>query len=299
MAAPSRTLAGIFWMIVTGLAFVAVSTIVKHMGGRVPAAEAAFLRYLLGLVFLIPMIGPMRREGISQSDTGWFLARGVVHSLGVTSWFFAMGVLPVAEVAALNYLSPVFVTLGAALFLGERLALRRIVAILVALGGVMIILRPGFRIIEPAHVAMIGTAVMFAASYLIAKRMADRVSPTMVVGMLSVTVTVGLAPMAWSVWIPPSLSDLGWLFLVAIFATIGHYTMTFAFAAAPMTVTQPVTFLQLVWAVLVGIVLFGDPFDMAVVAGGALILGSVSYITWREAKLRRATITPPAPAMKS
>jgi len=128
--------------------------------------------------------------------------------------------------------------------------------------------------------------------------MADRVSPTMVVGMLSITATIGLAPMAWSVWITPGLADLGWLFLVACFATTGHYTMTLAFAAAPMTVTQPVTFLQLVWAVLVGIIVFGDPFDIAVIGGGVLILASISYITWRETQLRRRPITPPVPAMK-
>ncbi|MEL6700788.1 MAG: EamA family transporter, partial [Pseudomonadota bacterium] len=83
MANPNRPLVGIFWMVVTGLCFVAVAAIVKHLGGRVPAAEAAFLRYLLGLVFLIPMIRPMMAEGLTRWGAGMFAARGVVHSLGV------------------------------------------------------------------------------------------------------------------------------------------------------------------------------------------------------------------------
>lgn len=293
----TRPLRGIFWMIVTGLLFVGVASIVKHLGGRVPAAEAAFLRYVLGLVFLIPMIGPMRREGLTRQAAALFVLRGGVHALGVITWFFAMGILPVAEVAALNYLTPIGVTIGAALFLSEKLALRRLLAIGAGLFGVFVILRPGFREIELAHLSMLGTTAMFAASYILAKIMADRASPTMVVGMLSITVTLALFPFALAVWVTPSASDLAWLFLVAALATGGHYTMTLAFKEAPMTVTQPVTFLQLVWSVLVGVLLFGDPLDGYVIVGGLIILAAVSYITYREA-LRRRPVTPPAPATK-
>lgn len=292
-----RPLYGVLWMVLTGLLFVGVATIVKHMGGRVPAAQAAFLRYALGLVFLVPMLAPMWREGLTPWAGWMFALRGVVHSLGVITWFFAMGTLPVAEVAALNYLTPVGVTIGAALFLSERLALRRILAILFALLGVFVILRPGFREVELAHLSMLGTAAMFAASYLLAKIMSGQVSPTMVVGMLSITVTIGLAPFAAVVWITPSAADLAWLFLVAALATAGHYTMTMAFREAPMTVTQPVTFLQLVWSVLVGLLLFGDPLDGYVILGGLMIIAAVSYITFREAVKRRG-VTPPVPATK-
>ena len=292
-----RPLIGVFWMVVTGFFFVGVAGVVKHLGGRVPAAEAAFLRYVLGLIFLIPMIAPMRREGLTRWAAGMFALRGLVHSLGVITWFFAMGILPVAEVSAMGYLTPIGVTIGAALFLGERLALRRILAICVALVGVFVILRPGFREVNLAHLSMLGTAAMFASSYMLAKIMADRVSPTMVVGMLSITVTIGLAPFAAAVWVTPSMSDLAWLFLVAALATGGHYTMTMAFREAPMTVTQPVTFLQLVWATLVGLLIFGEPVDSFVILGGLMIIAAVSYITFREAQKKRA-VTPPTPATK-
>lgn len=282
--ARNRPLHGVFWMVLTGLCFVGVAAVVKHMGGRVPAAQAAFLRYILGLVFLIPMIKPMLDEGLDAWGWKMFGLRGIVHSLGVTTWFFAMGILPVAEVTAMNYLVPVLVTIGAAVFLGERLAMRRIMAVVVAMIGVLIILRPGFREVGLAHLAMLFTASMFAAGYLIAKVMADRVSPTMVVGMLSITVTIGLAPMAIAVWETPLMTDVGWLFVVAALATAGHYTMTFAFREAPVTVTQPVTFLQLLWATLVGLLLFNEPLDGYVILGGVLIMASVIYITWREAQ---------------
>ncbi len=292
----NRPVAGVLWMVVTGLNFVAVTGIVKHIGGGLPAAEAAFLRYVLGAVFLVPMLGALRRARLDRGMLALFGLRGLVHALGVILWFYAMARIPIADVTAMNYMVPVYVTLGAVLFLHERLALRRIAAVFAALLGVLIILRPGFREVSSGHVAMIGTAILFAASYLIAKRMSGLVSPVVVVAMLSIMVPIGLAPFALAHWVAPTAGQLGWLFLVALFATAGHTTMTLAFRAAPVTVTQPVTFLQLVWAVILGAVVFNEPVDGWVVLGGCIILASVSFIAWREAVLKRRPLAPPAVA---
>ncbi len=289
---------GIFWMFVTGLCFVAVTALVKHLGGRIPPAESAFLRYLLGLVFLIPMIGALRRARLTPKLWGLFAGRGALHTMGVMLWFFAMTRIPLAEVTAMNYLSPVYVTLGAVVFLGEKLALRRIAAIVAALIGALIILRPGFREVSPGHIAMLVAAVVFGGSYLLAKFTVDGTNPAVVVAMLSLWVTAGLAPFAIAVWVTPTMAELGILFGVACFATAGHYTMTLAFSAAPVAVTQPVTFLQLIWATLLGAVVFDEAVDIWVVMGGAVILGAISFITWREAVLKRRAITPPVPATK-
>lgn len=285
--ASSRPAAGIFWMVITGLCFVAVTAIVKHLGDAVPAAQAAFLRYVLGLVFLLPMIRPILNARLSQRQLWIFGWRGVAHTLAVILWFYAMARIPIAEVTAMNYLSPVYVTLGAALIMKERLPPRRLAAVVVALIGALIILRPGLRVVEMGHVAMLGTAVFFAAGYLMAKQLSGEVNAAVVVGMLSITVTIGLAPFAWAVWVPVDGVALAWLFGVACFATAGHYAMTLAFAAAPLTITQPVTFLQLVWAVLLGWAVFDEAVDGFVILGGAIILGAVSFITWREARARR------------
>ncbi len=284
-------------MVVTGFNFVAVTAIVKHVGDDLPAAQAAFLRYILGLVFLIPMIRPILAARLTPRQLRLFGLRGLVHTVAVILWFFAMTRIPIAEVTAMNYLSPIYITLGAALFLGEKLPPRRLAAVIVALIGALIILRPGVKVIDPGHIAMLGTAIGFAAGYLIAKQLSGEVSAVVVVGMLSITVTIGLAPFALAVWVTPTLGQLGWMFLVACFATAGHYTMTLAFAAAPLTVTQPVTFLQLVWAVLLGYLAFGEAVDGWVILGGAIIMASVSFITWREALARRA-ITPVVNATK-
>ncbi|SDZ09772.1 EamA domain-containing membrane protein RarD [Jannaschia faecimaris] len=297
MMMPSRPLQGILWMMTTGLCFIAVTAVVKHAGQNLPAPEAAFLRYLLGVVFLLPFLRGLLAARMTARDAALFVGRGVVHTIAVMLWFFAMTQIPIAEVTAMNYLNPVYVTLGAAVFLGERLALRRILAVLAALFGVVVILRPGFREVETGHLAMLGTAALFGASYLFAKPLSDRHAASVVVAMLSFTVTIGLAPFAWFVWVTPTLVDLVWMFLVAAFAQAGHYAMTRAFAAAPISVTQPVTFLQMVWAVLLGWLVFAEPPDAFVILGAAIIIASVSFIAWRESRLNRV-ITPPSAAMK-
>lgn len=295
---PNNPLLGIFWMLVTGICFVAVTALVKYMGNRIPAPESAFLRYLIGLVFLIPMIPALTRVQISRRLWRLFGIRGLSHGFGVMLWFFAMTQIPIAEVTAMNYLAPVYVTIGAALFLGEKLAARRIAAVVCALVGALIIIRPGFREVDPGHMAMLLAGLVFGASYLLAKVLADEVPATLVVAMLSIIVTIVLAPFAIVVWVPPSLEEVGLLTAVAFFATAGHYTMTLALRAAPVMVTQPVTFLQLVWATLLGYLVFSEGVDIWVVLGGGLILASVTFIAWREAVLRRRQITPTAPQTK-
>ena len=294
----NKSLVAIFWMFITGLLFVGVTGIVKHLGSGLPAAEAAFLRYVMGLVFVIPLIGLIKRANLTKVELSLFVWRGAVHSVGVMLWFYGMTMLPMAEVTAMSYLSPVFVTIGAALFLGERLAALRIMAIVFAIIGVLVILRPGFREVSLGHVAMLINGGLFAASYLIAKVMADRVEPLVVVGMLSIFVTIGLAPWAFLVWVPPTLTQLGWTFVLATFATAGHYTMTLALRAAPIAVTQPVTFLQLIWSILLGILIFSEGFDEWVVIGATIIILSISFIMWREGRVRNKTITPLSPETK-
>ncbi|HEY9022309.1 MAG: DMT family transporter [Paracoccaceae bacterium] len=294
----ARPVLGVFWMVVTGLLFVGVTALVKYLGPGIPAPEAAFLRYAIGLVFLIPLIRPILATRLTRRHWSLFTIRGLSHSIGVALWFYAMARIPIADVTAMNYLAPIYVTLGAAVFLGEKLAARRVVAVVVALIGALIILRPGFREIGPGHLAMLGAAVVFGASYLLAKLLTDETNAAIVVGMLSIWVTVGLAPMAIAVWVPPTAEALVVLTMVALLATAGHYTMTLAFAAAPVTVTQPVSFLQLVWAVSLGALFFDEGVDIWVVIGGLVILGSVTFITWREAMLKRRLVTPPAPATK-
>jgi drug/metabolite transporter (DMT)-like permease len=294
----SRPVEGILWTFAAGILFVGVNVLVKYLGPVMPASEMAFLRYVLGLVLLVPAVRQIMRTRLTARQWGLFAIRSVLHSLGVWLWFMAMATIPLADVTAMNYLSPIYVTIGAALFMGEKLAFRRILAIIVAFVGALIILRPGFREIETGHIAMMIAAVVFAGSYLLAKRLSDETEPMVVVTMLSVGVAIGLVPLTVPVWVPPTGWQMLVLFLTAGFATAGHYCMTLGFRAAPITATQPVTFLQLVWAVLLGVVLFDEPADPFVIFGGVMIISSISFITWREHVVKRRSVTPAFPPQK-
>ena len=286
--ADSRPLAGALWMLASGLMFVGVTATVKAVAGGIPAAQSAFLRFALGLVFVLPVLRLVIRDWPGARDLGLFGLRGALHTGAVICWFYAMTRIPLAEVTAMGYLTPVFTALGAAVVLGERLRMRRIAAILAAVAGALIVLRPGLREISDGHLAMVGTTLCFAISYLVAKPLTGRHSAVVVVAMLSITVTIGLAPLAALVWVPVSWAQVAGMFLVACFATAGHFAMTKAFAAAPITVTQPVTALQLVWSVLLGATFFAESVDIYVVVGGAVIVSAVIFIALREAQLARA-----------
>jgi len=282
-------LRGIFWMAVTGILFVAVTGIVRHLGTDMSAVQAAFIRYVFGLILLTPVlfrVGSFVRE---RKIMGLHAVRGVIHGIGVMLWFFAMAKIPIAEVTALGFTAPIFTTLGAALFLGEKLHLHRVGAVLIGFGGVLVVLQPGFQAINIGSIAQLVAAPLFACSFLIAKRLTRTESSPAIVAYLSIFVTLTLLPPALIVWRTPTLVELGWLFATAVCATLGHVTLTQAFRSADITVTQPIQFLQLVWATLLGLTLFGEQPEIWTWVGGGMIVASATYIAHRESRARRAT----------
>ncbi len=295
----NNALAGIFWMLVTTLFFVSVTGIVRFLGTELPAAESAFIRYAIGLVMIAPWLIPALKNPPTGKRLAIYAARGASHGVAVILWFFAMARIPVAEVTAIGYTSPIFVTIGAAIFLGERFQARRIGAVLVAFLGAFIILRPGFQELNVGQLAQLSAAPLFACSFLLAKKMSDGENPNVIVGWLSLFCTITLLPFALVDWRTPSWEEVGLLTLTAALATLGHISMTRAFKAAPITVTQPVGFLQLVWAAILGVVVFGEPLDPFVVAGGAIVVAAATFISHREALVARRATTPPAAATKT
>jgi len=285
-----RPVEGVLWMLATTVAFVGVNGIVRHLGTDLPAAQSAFIRFAFGLMFLAPAIWQACATRFPAEVLQLFGWRGALHVAAVIFWFYAMARVPVAEMAAIGFLNPVVVLIIAGLLLGEGLGRGRMLSVLVALLGALVVLRPGLREVSLAHLSQLVATLCFAVSYILAKRLSGLATASVIVAVLSVTVAVGLAPIAWWVWQPVTGVQLGWLALVAALATMGHYTMTRAFMAAPLAVTQPVTFLQIIWAAALGALVFGEEVDAFVLLGGALIVGAVSLNTWAEA--RRGRIPP-------
>ena len=290
----AKPLISIIFMILSTICFVAVTVVVKFNGPVVPAAEAAFLRYIAGLVIIAPFLWSHFRMGGKKdlspvfssveifSNWKWFFFRGIAHGLGVILWFYSMARLPIAEVTAIGYTTPIFVSIGAAIFLGETLAFRRIFAILIAFFGMLVILRPGFEVLSLGRISQLVAALFFSISYLLTKKLTYNSSPFMIVAMLTVYVTIALAPFALYDWVTPTLNFVLWMGVVAFFASAGHYFMTKALQLAPIAVSQPVTFLQLIWATLVGYYFFGEGIDIFVLLGGFIIFSSVVFISYRE-----------------
>lgn len=274
-------------MVAGGLLFVAVTVLVRHLGSDLPAVEAAFIRYLIGVALLLPMIWRMQWRRISRAGFGLYLIRGLTHGVAVMLWFFAMARIPLAEVTAIGFSTPVFTAVGAVLIFHEQIRVRRMLAILAGFIGTLVILRPGFQTIEIGSLAQLVAAFFFAGSFLLAKHMTKSESSGDILVMLTIFCTLALLPGAIYTWREPTLTEISWLALVAVFATAGHYAITRAIACAPLTVTQPLSFLQLVWAILFGYWLFDEVPDNWVIIGALIIVAAISYLTHREAVVAR------------
>ena len=279
-----KFLAGAVWMISAGLLFVAVAVIVRYLSSTMPSVQAAFIRYAFGLMILLPVLFRMEWRNIGSKSYGLYILRGSVHAGAVILWFFAMSRISIAEVTAIGYTAPIFTTLGAVIFFKETIRIRRVLAIVFGFIGVLIIIRPGFTQVSIGSLAQLLAAPCFAVSFLLAKQLTKSHASGDILALLSVGCTLTLLPGALLVWVTPTSTELMWLMLVAVFATVGHYALTRAIACAPLSLTQPFSFLQLLWAVIFGYIFFGDVPDIWVIAGGGLILGSVTYMSHRESK---------------
>ena len=274
-------------MVAGGLLFVAVAVLVRHLGSDLPAVEAAFIRYVFGLLILIPVFLRMQWRRVRGANLKFYALRGVAHGAAVMLWFFAMARIPISEVTAIGYTTPIFTVVGAVLIFGERIHMRRIIAIIIGFVGILIILRPGFATIEIGSLAQLVAAPCFAISFLFAKKLTNTENSGDTLVMLSIFCTLALMPGAIYVWRPPSVVDLGWLALIAFFATAGHYAITNSIANAPLTVTQPFSFLQLIWAIIFGYLIFDEVPDLWVCIGAAIIVATISYMSHREAAAAR------------
>lgn len=279
-------LRGMVWMALSGLIFASFMSVVRLLSQEMHPVQVSFLRYGLGLVFLVPLLMRMQAADFREARLSLHALRGITHGLAVMLWFYAMSRISIAEVSAIGFTSPVFATLGAAIVLGERLRMRRIMAIAAGLLGAFIIIRPGFTEVDPGAIAMLMAAPIFGFSDVIAKLLMRRESGPAVVGFLSLFVTlVSLGPAIY-VWEHPTLEQWGLLALTAGLANLGHLTMVQAFKIAEMSAVQPVKFLQLFWAALIGFLVFSELPSVWTWIGSAIIVLSSYYIARREAALK-------------
>ena len=282
----SPTLHGTIWVALAGLFFVIFATLVRYVGSTLPPVEAAFIRYALGIVVLVPFF--LRKRSVLHSKRiPAHALRGMLHALGVMLWFYAVAKMPIAEVMALSFTAPLFVTLGASVFLGEKLSTHRVFAVLVGFLGTLIILRPGVAVIDAAAWSILLSAPLFAGSKLLAKTLVSTDSSETVVAYLSIFATLIMLPPALLVWQTPTSQEFAFLLGTAVFATLSHLCLAQGLRLIDVTVAQPIEFLQLLWATLAGFMLFSETPDILVWTGAAVIVASATFIARREVLLSR------------
>lgn len=278
---------GMFWIALSGLIFSSFMALVRHVGATMDPIQTSFLRYGFGLLFLAPFFIKVRWPDVAAANWKLHTIRGLMHGTGVMLWFYAMSRIPLAEVTAIGFTNPVFATIGAVLFLGEKIRLPRIAAVVVGLFGALLIVRPGFAEVDPGAIAMLIAAPIFAASDLIAKLLTRNESGPAVVAYLSVFVTAVTFVPAMLVWQAPTAAE--WMLTIAIagLATLGHLAMMQGFKVGEISAVQSARFLQLLWSALIGYAMFAEAPGLYTWIGSGIIIASALFIAHRESKARR------------
>ncbi|HEX6266607.1 MAG TPA: DMT family transporter [Burkholderiales bacterium] len=277
-----NSLRAVLWMGGAVLSFslmaVAVRELLRHMG----VLEILFLRTLVTFALVV---GLVPRTGLAPLRTRRYpahLGRALMHLGGQLCWMYAIAVLTLATVFAIEFTMPVWVALLAVFFLGERMNRGRVVALALGLTGIAIILRPGLGAFHPAALVMVLGSLFYAGSMILTKRLSSTDSPLAVLFWMSATqLPVTLAAAAPG-WVTPGLADLPWIAVIGAGSFIAHYSMTRAMKLGDATLVVPVDFLRLPLIAVVGALVYGEPLEIAVFAGALVIFAGSYYSLMRE-----------------
>ena len=262
---------------------------VKLLHGSLPAYESVFFGALLGLVALPFIMGKgdrWRDVFVAQHPKLWW-TRAITGAVGNICSVIAFTLLPMAEVFALIFLMPIFVTLLSVLLLKEHVGWRRWSAVIVGFAGVLVVLRPGFRQLGLGHFAAI-VCGLFAAVSVVALRMAGQHEKRVSLygaGMFGPLVAGGVLMLRDFTW--PDLHQ--WVLLAGygLFAALAGVLLMYATLLAPANRVAPTQYSQMLWAIGFGYWLFGDGLDWPMLIGIALILGAGLFTFVREDKVTR------------
>jgi drug/metabolite transporter (DMT)-like permease len=262
--------------------------VIRHLGSDMPSEEVVVIRHAFALAALAPFIwrtGVRRTLRVRRPRV--MVVRGMIGGVNALAWYKGLTLIPFVVATSLNFCAALFVTVGAVLFLGEKAGVRRWTAVAVGFLGALIILRPGVEVITPGALLVLGSAVLSGASLLLMKLLTRTEAPiTIVTYMYLFRIGIALAPASLG-WVWPSLEDLAWFALIGVVSSGTNLAQVHAFKMADATLLAPVRFTRLIWATLIGLFAFGEVPDLWTCVGALVIGGSISYIAWREATLKK------------
>jgi drug/metabolite transporter (DMT)-like permease len=283
----SPTVRGLLWSAASGALFVVLNATMRGLALQLDPMQAQFLRYLFGLLVMVPLLlhGPL--AGWWPRNLGGQFTRGAVHTVGLVLWFLALPHIPLADTTALGFTSPLFIMVGAWLFLREPMRWERWLATAMGFAGVLIVVGPKLGLGAGGsgggyHLLMLASAPVFAASFLITKALTRTETAGVIVVWQALTVTLFSLPMALLTWQSPSAWQWAGFVLCGLLGSAGHYCLTRSFHAADISATQSVKFLELVWAALLGWLMFADLPTQTTLLGGVVICTATLWVARRE-----------------
>ena len=284
------SLRAMLWMALCGLCFACLNAATRSIAEDLHPWQTQCVRYFFGAAVMLPLLLRGRGALLRTKNLPLQIVRNLVHAVGSGLWFLALPLVPLAEITAISFTSPIFLTIGAMLFFGEKVRLRRWLAILFGFLGVLIVLYPKLSVgisASWASLLLVAAAPVSAASYLIAKRLMRYDAPQTIVFWQSMLVALFTLPVALFYWLPISNQHLALFVLIGVLGSAGHYAFNRSLQAADVSAGQPARFLELAWASALGFMIWGDVPPIWTFAGALVIFASTTYIAHREAKLAR------------
>ena len=281
-AGQDRTLAGIGLMLVAMFLFSINDVMGKWLVATYGVAQLLLIRSFAASLMLAPAIYRTGWRIIWKQDRPWLHAFRAFSSMAETACFYwAVIYLPLADAVVFYLAGPIFVTLFAVIFLGEKVGWRRWLAVIAGFLGVVVAINPtGAGLSWPALIALTGT-VLFAVLNILTRKLAGANEVALVTWQVAANLLFGLlvAPFRW---VPPGLVDFLLLSLLGIVATLAHIGVNRSLKFAPAAVVVPYQYSLIVWAVVLGFIFFGDIPGWNVVIGSIIIIGAGIYIFMRE-----------------
>lgn len=258
----------------------------RQLSGQLTTFQILFFRSAIGLLIIGYLLWRSNWKQVFTQHFKTHAIRNIAHFGGQFGWFYGIAVIPLAEVFALEFTVPVWTAVLATLLLGEQVTRARLTAITFGVMGVFLILRPGIAVVNPAALAVLGSALGYALSHTLTRKLALVDTPlTILFYMTLIQLPLGFVTSIFD-WTTPTAAMWPWILVVGVTALSGHYCMARALALADAIYVVPLDFLRLPLIAAVGFVFYGEPLDWLVLAGGALMFAG-NLINIRAEKRRK------------
>jgi drug/metabolite transporter (DMT)-like permease len=291
----SPTVRGLLWACASGALFCVLNATLRGLTQQLPPMQTQFLRYLFGVLVMLPLVWRAGLASYRPNNLQGQFTRGAVHTVGLVLWFVALPHIPLADTTAIGFTGPLFIMVGAALFLREPMRWERWLATGLGFVGVLIVVGPKLSSSGGQHhLLMLASAPVFAASFLITKVLTRTEKASVIVAWQAITVSLFSLPMGLWVWQSPSAAQWLGFALSGLLGSAGHYCLTRSFSVADISSTQSMKFLDLVWSAALGWWLFADVPTQTTLIGGAVICGATLWVAHKE-HLRATALAEPGP----